>query len=106
YDVPYESEVRREIERNPLSFLRVTRPEAEFPPDSDPSEEELFKKSRENFEAMLANGILQEASGPSIFIYRLTDGGRSQTGVVACCPIDEYDNGLIKKHERTRPDKV
>ncbi|MCV4615449.1 DUF1015 domain-containing protein, partial [Escherichia coli] len=59
-----------------------------------------------NFEAMLANGILQEASGPSIFIYRLTDGGRSQTGVVACCPIDEYDNGLIKKHERTRPDKV
>lgn len=106
YDVPYESEVRREIERNPLSFLRVTRPEAEFPPDSDPSEEELFKKSRENLEAMLANGILQEASGPSIFIYRLTDGGRSQTGVVACCPIDEYDNGLIKKHERTRPDKV
>jgi len=30
YDVPYEAEVRETIARNPLSFLRVTRPEAEL----------------------------------------------------------------------------
>lgn len=106
YDVPYESEVREEIVRNPLSFLRVTRPEAEFPPDSQPSEIELFQKSKENFEAFLANGTLTETTEPSIYLYRLTEGGRSQTGIVACCSIDEYDAGLIKKHERTRPDKV
>lgn len=106
YDVPYESEVREEIARNPLSFLKVTRPEAEFPPDQKPSETELFRKSRENFESMLAAGVLKQADEASVYIYRLTDGDRSQTGVVACCSIDEYDAGLIKKHERTRPDKV
>ncbi|MER3631134.1 MAG: DUF1015 domain-containing protein [Blastocatellia bacterium] len=106
YDVPYESEVREEISRNPFSFLRVTRPEAEFPPDSRPPESELFRKSKINFEAFLGNGTLVQTSEPSIYLYRLTDGPRSQTGIVACCSIDEYDAGSIKKHERTRPDKV
>jgi len=106
YDVPYESEVRELIADNPHSFLRVTRPEAEFPEGSKPSDEAVIAKSVENLEMFIREGYLVEDEEPAIYIYRLTSGGRTQTGVVAACSIDEYDAGLIKKHEKTRPDKV
>lgn len=106
YDVPYESEVREHVAENPLSFLRVTRSEAEFPEGSKPSHEAVLAKSKENFGRFISDGILSTDQEPSLFIYRLSDGPRTQTGIVACCSIDEYDNGLIKKHEKTRPDKV
>ena len=106
YDVPYESEVREHIAENPLSFLRVTRPEAEFPVDEKPSEQETLAKSVENLEMFIREGHLVEDDEPAIYIYRLSAGDRTQTGIVAACSIDEYDQGLIKKHEKTRPDKV
>jgi uncharacterized protein (DUF1015 family) len=106
YDVPYESEVRATIAENPHSFLRVTRPEAEFPQGSEPSDADVIAKSVENLEMFIREGFLVEDREPAIYIYRLTSGGRTQTGIVAACSIDEYDQGLIKKHEKTRPDKV
>lgn len=106
YDVPYESEVRGHIAENRLSFLRVTRPEAEFTEGSNPGHDEVLAKAKENFDRFISDGILSLDEEPSLFIYRLSDGPRTQTGIVACCSIDEYDNGLIKKHEKTRPDKV
>ncbi|MGQ0540618.1 MAG: DUF1015 domain-containing protein [Blastocatellia bacterium] len=106
YDVPYDSEVRETIAENPLSFLRVTRPEAEFPLGEKPGSESILAKSEENLEAFICNGILVNDTEPSVYIYRLSEGAHTQTGIVACCSIDEYDSGLIKKHERTRPDKV
>jgi uncharacterized protein (DUF1015 family) len=106
YDVPYESEVRETIAENPFSFLRVTRPEAEFPEGSNPSDADVIAKSVENLEMFIREGFLVEDREPAIYIYRLTSGGRTQTGIVAACSIDEYDQGLIKKHEKTRPDKV
>lgn len=106
YDVPYDSEVRKYIADNPQSFLRVTRPEAEFPLVANPSEKDVLAKSRENLEKFISEGWLQQDAEPSIYIYRLSIGPHVQTGIVATCSIDEYDAGLIKKHEKTRPDKV
>lgn len=106
YDVPYDSEVRAYIAENPHSFLRVTRPEAEFPLGSEPSEADVLAKSKENLEKFISEGWLEQDEEPAIYIYRLSAGPHTQTGIVATCSIDEYDAGLIKKHEKTRPDKV
>jgi uncharacterized protein (DUF1015 family) len=106
YDVIYDSEVRSTIAANPLSFLRVTRPEGEFSEDANVSKEEIFAKSIENLQTFINENLLAQDAEPHLYIYRLTDGDKSQTGIVACCSIDEYENRLIKKHEKTRPDKV
>ncbi len=106
YDVIYDSEVRSTIAENPLSFLRVTRPEGEFPENADVSNEEILDKSFENLQKFISENLLVREAEPRLYIYRLTDGGKSQTGIVAGCSLDEYENGTIKKHEKTRPAKV
>ena len=106
YDVVYESEVRGYISENPMSFLRVTRAEADFPEDSKAEPAAVFSRARENLEEMLREGMLIREEEPCIYLYRLAIEDQTQTGIVACCSIDEYDSGLIKKHEKTRPDKV
>ncbi len=106
YDVVYESEVRQFIEANPLSFLRVTRPEAEFPESSNPPPEEVFEKARRNLQKFIDDEVFASEAEPSIYIYRLETENHAQTGIVACCSLDEYELGKIKKHEKTRPDKV
>ena len=106
YDVIYESEVREFIKLNPLSFLRVTRAEAEFPEGSTPSNEKVFARAVENLQRFIDEEILAREAEPCVYIYRLSTEAHSQTGVVACCSLDEYETGIIKKHEKTRPDKV
>jgi uncharacterized protein (DUF1015 family) len=104
YDVVAESEVRQSIEENPLSFLRITRTEAEFGVEATP--EQIFERSRQNLQDFIENGVFITESEPALYVYRLRTAGHEQTGVVACCSLDEYEQGLIKKHEKTRPDKV
>ncbi len=106
YDVPYEREVRATIERNPDSFLRVTRSEAEFPEGSHPDHDAVFEKARQNLEQFIRDGILVPDTEPAVYVYQLAAGEHTQTGLVACCAISDYDAGVIKKHEKTRPDKV
>lgn len=106
YDVADEREVREYIKENPLSFLRVTRPEALFAENSNPPDEEVFLKAKENLERLVTGGIYAYEAEPSVYIYRLSSAGHAQTGVVACCSLDEYELDIIKKHENTRPDKV
>ncbi|MEO6655654.1 MAG: DUF1015 family protein [Pyrinomonadaceae bacterium] len=106
YDVVYDAEVREIIGHNELSFLRVTRSEGEFAPGSAPSPEKVFERSRHNLEQFIKDGILIQDPEPAIYVYQLASGDHLQTGVVACCSIDDYDAGVIKKHEKTRPDKV
>lgn len=106
YDVVYDDEVREYIRENPLNFLRVTRPEAEFPADAEPSSEEIFAKAKENLRKFIDEEIFAYEAEPCVYVYRLETGDHSQTGVVAGCSLDEYELGLIKKHEKTRPDKV
>ncbi len=106
YDVIYESEVRSTLAENPLSFLRVSRSEGDLPENEDHSTEEIFARASENLQKFINDEILVRDDEPAIYIYRLSTGEHSQTGVVACCSIDEYEQDLIKKHEKTRPDKV
>ncbi len=104
YDVSYENEAREFVLDNRSSFLRVTRPEAEF--SGPAAEDEVLNTARQNLAEFIDNGLLVRDPKPSVYIYRLETETHSQTGVVACCSLAEYECGVIKKHERTRPDKV
>ena len=106
YDVVYESEVREFIEVNPLSFLRVTRAEAEFAEGSNTTPEEIFERAKHNLETFIKDEFLFQEDEPCIYVYQLSVEHHTQTGVVAVCSIDEYESEIIKKHEMTRPDKV
>jgi uncharacterized protein (DUF1015 family) len=102
----HAGEVRRTIGENPLSFLRITRSEAEFGDDERPAPQKVYERSRSNLQQFIDRGIFFTENEPSLYVYRLKDGDHVQTGVVGCCSLDEYESGSIKKHEKTRPDKV
>jgi uncharacterized protein (DUF1015 family) len=106
YDVAGESEARSFIAENPYSFLRVTRPEAEFAEPIDPSSDDALQSAKRNLQELIESGSLVEDGEPGIYVYRLATETHSQTGIVACCSLAEYESGVVKKHERTRPDKV
>ncbi|HVQ55610.1 MAG TPA: DUF1015 family protein [Pyrinomonadaceae bacterium] len=106
YDVAGDAEARDFAAKNPSSFLRVTRPEIEFPMSHSHSSDEVLDAGKRNLEDLVERGLLVQDAQPNVYIYRLETGTHTQTGVVACCSLDEYESGLIKKHEKTRPDKV
>ena len=105
YDVVNTDEARALAEGKPLSFLHVSRPEIDLPPDTDIHSDVVYRKAVENFEKLIAAAPLEKESEPSLYLYRLIMGDHEQIGVVACASIDEYDDGTIRKHERTRRDK-
>jgi uncharacterized protein (DUF1015 family) len=105
YDVLNREEAREIAGENPLSFLHVSRSEIDLPENVNAYSDEVYRKAKENFARLQADGVLQIEDEPSLYVYRLQMGEQVQTSVVACCSIDEYDAGLIKKHEKTRPDK-
>ena len=105
YDVVSTAEAAALALGNPLSFLHVSRPEIDLPEGTDLYSEEVYAKAAENFEHLIAECPLETEAEPSLYVYRIRMGDHEQTGLVACCSIDEYDDDLIKKHERTRPDK-
>ena len=106
YDVAHETEARDFVLANPNSFLRVTRPEADFSGTVEADSPEALEAAKRNLEGLLASGNLVKDTDPSIYVYRLATETHTQTGVVACCSLAEYESGVIKRHERTRPDKV
>ncbi len=105
YDVLSIHEAREIAENNPSSFLRVSRSEIELTDDISPYSDDVYARARQNFEEFQNNGKLAIDDEPGLYVYRLQMGEQIQTSIVACCSIDEYDGGLIKKHEKTRPDK-
>jgi len=105
YDVVNTEEARALAEGNPLSFLHVSRPEIDLPEGTHIYADEVYEKARTNFEQFKTDGTLVEEDEPRLYIYRLVMGGHTQVGVAAACSVDEYDTDLIRKHERTRPDK-
>ena len=104
YDVVSTDEARALAEGNPLSFLRVSRAEIELPAGSDPYAGAVYQKAAENFAALRKDSLIVDDEA-SVYFYRLRMGRHVQTGLAACFSIDEYDRGIIKKHERTRRDK-
>ena len=105
YDVVNTDEARALAQGNPLSFLHVSRPEIDLPAGTDIYSDAVYRKAVENFETLIASCPLEKESEPSLYLYRLIMGNHQQVGIVACCSIDEYDNSIIRKHERTRRDK-
>jgi uncharacterized protein (DUF1015 family) len=105
YDVVNTDEARALASGNPLSFLHVSRAEIDLPPGTDPYADTVYERAAENFRDLRSRAPLVEEEAPALYVYRLEMGAHVQTGIAACFAIDEYDTDLIKKHEKTRPDK-
>jgi uncharacterized protein (DUF1015 family) len=105
YDVVNTEEARALAANNPLSFLHVSRPEIDLPDGTDVHSDPVYRQAAENFDKLIKDCPLVSEEAPSIYLYRLIMGDHEQIGVVACCSMDEYDQDLIRKHERTRRDK-
>ena len=105
YDVVNTQEARALAAGNPFSFLHVSRPEIDLPDGTPIYSDEVYARAAENFATLRRKCPLQLEETPSLYLYRLVMGQHEQIGVVACCSVDEYDQDVIRKHERTRRDK-
>ena len=105
YDVVNSEEAAEMVIGNPYSFLHVDKAEIDLPAGTDIYSPEVYEKAKSNLEKMITDGVLVQDENHMLYVYELTIDGRSQTGIVACTSIDEYMQGIIKKHELTREDK-
>ena len=106
YDVYNRAESVEIVKKNPESFLAIDRAETQFPDDVDTYDDRVYAKAAEMIRERIDDGrFVQDEGDPGYYLYELTMDGRSQTGIVACASIDDYVNGVIKKHENTRADK-
>lgn len=105
YDVLNSEEARAMAASNPWSFLHVNKPEIDLPPDVDVHSEAVYQKGAENLQKFIREGVLVRDDRPGYYLYRQVMGEHVQTGLVALASVDEYDRGLIKKHEFTRQEK-
>jgi uncharacterized protein (DUF1015 family) len=105
YDVVTTEEARALAVGNPLSFLHVSRAEIDLPESVDPYSDAVYQKALANYRRLRTAAPLVVESAPALYFYRLRMGSHEQTGLAATFSLDEYDSGVIKKHERTRADK-
>ena len=105
YDVMNSDEARDLAKGNPFSFLRVSKPEISLEPSVDVYSDAVYAKGAENFRLLRDQGVLAQDAHPCMYLYRQVMGNHTQTGLVAVASVSEYDNGIIKKHELTRPAK-
>ncbi len=105
YDVVSIEEARDLARGNPLSMLRVVRAEIDLPDGINPYSDPVYSRSKANLDRLVADQTLLRESEPCLYLYRQQMGDHVQTGIAALCHVDDYDNGLIKRHEKTRPDK-
>jgi len=105
YDVISTSEARERAAGKPKSFLHVVRSEIDLLEQTDSYASKVYEKASDNLQAMIAGGVLQRESQPSLYLYRQIREGVAQVGVVACVEVEQYRSGEIRKHEKTRPDK-
>ena len=106
YDVLSSAEARTLVKENRLSFLRVNKPEVDFPPEQSAYTDEVYNSGKKVLESMISAGQLVKDNKPGFYLYQLSWQAKSQTGLVCLCSVDEYEKDLIKKHELTRPQKV
>jgi len=105
YDVYDRKEAREKVKGDEFTFLRLDRPETQFPEDYDMYAPEVYAKAAELFHEMTEKGEYIQDIDEKLYIYELCMDGRYQTGIVAVASIDDYLNNVIKKHENTRADK-
>lgn len=105
YDVYNRAEAKEVVAANPRSFLRIDRAETAFDDSVDTYASCVYEKAKELLDGMIKDGEYIKETKDIYYIYELIMDGRSQTGIVACASIDDYVNGVIKKHENTREEK-
>jgi uncharacterized protein (DUF1015 family) len=105
YDVVDVPEAAALAAGRPRSLLHVDRAEIDLPPGTNPYSSAVYEKALENFLKLQQDGTLVRESGPCLYLYQQEMGGHRQRGLVALCHVDDYDAGIIKKHENTRPEK-
>ncbi|MDE0202243.1 MAG: DUF1015 family protein [Rhodospirillaceae bacterium] len=103
YDVLSTAEARAAAEGRPWSFLHVSRPEIDLPPETPDDAPALYEGAATAFSRMMEKGVLVRDSTPRFYAYRMATDGRSQTGLVAAASLAAYEEGAIKRHESTRP---
>ncbi len=105
YDVMNTDEARAMAAGNPASFLHISRPEIDLPPEVDIHSEPVYRQGEENLRRFLQERLLVQDEAECYYVYRQKMGGIVQTGLVVCSSVDDYQQGVIKKHELTRADK-
>ena len=105
YDVFNREEARTLVEKRPHSFLAIDRPETQFEPEHNMYADEVYAKAKEMLWDWVKDGSFIQDDKPCYYVYQLTMDGRTQTGICACASIEDYENGVIKKHENTRAEK-
>jgi uncharacterized protein (DUF1015 family) len=105
YDVLSSAEARTRAAGKPWSFLHISKPEIDLPPDIDPYAPEVYAKAAENLGRMLKAGVLARDPSPCYYVYRIIMGEHRQTGLVAAASVAEYDANRIRKHEFTQTAK-
>lgn len=106
YDVFSRAEAAAYVAEHPRSFLAIDRPETAFGPEQDMYAQEVYDKAGTMIRMRGADGTLLKDTTPCFYLYRLQQDGRSQLGVVAACSVAEYEDGTIRRHEKTRPEKT
>ncbi len=105
YDVLNSAEAKVEAQGNPNTFLHITKSEIDLAEELNQYSEDVYVKAKENLEAFIKRDVLFRENKECYYIYQLIMNGRTQTGLVAVSSVQDYENGVIKKHEFTRPDK-
>ena len=105
YDVFDRASAAAYVEAHPDSFLAIDRPETGFGPDHDPYADDVYAHAHDLLAARVSDGTLLRDGTPCFYLYRLTRAGRAQTGIVGAFSVDDYTNGVIRRHELTRRDK-
>ena len=105
YDVLNTAEACVVSEGRPWSFLHISKPEIDLPPETDPYAPQVYAKGAENLQKMIAAGVLVQDAQAGYYAYRLIMGEHVQVGLVAAASVADYDTNRIRKHEFTRPDK-
>jgi uncharacterized protein (DUF1015 family) len=105
YDVLSSQEAREEVAGNPWSFLHVVKPEVDLPEDTDLHSKEVYARGKENLDRLIREGFFVQDEREMLYIYAQTMFGKTQYGIVGCAGVDDYLEGVVRKHELTRPDK-
>src|ERR687895_114941 len=105
YDVVSREEAARLASGNPHSFLHVGRSDIDLPDNVDPHDPRIYQQARNALDAFIAGGTLIRDGTPALYLYRQVMEGRAQTGLVGCVHVDDYEQDIIRKHEKTRQDK-
>ena len=106
YDVVSREEARQLVERKPWSFLHIVRPDVNLPAGTDIYSDVVYQAAKEQLGRFVGQGALVRDKKPGLFVYRLRMGNHAQHGIVACCHTGDVEQGVIRKHETTREDKL